>query len=218
MRNLQGNEVEETLIKAIKWVRSNSQLLLTIVGVVVAIIVLSFLVISKRLEGSIRAAEKFSMAHGMYSQGMLEQAMGVAREVVSQYPESVAASKSRLLLSQIHLEQKKYDEAIELGRVVYETGKPKTIRPFALSMMATINFEKGEFHTAISNCNLFLEKYPDHFLAPRIYELLAFIYKSQGMLNESRQIYEKIIALYPASLWAEKAQSKIASEDFRGQR
>lgn len=203
------NEVEEILVKAVRWIKSNKQLFFTVAGTLAAIVILGILIHTRYQAVLARAADKFSAAQGMYSQGMGEQSERLLREVIVQYPRSSSASQSRLLLSEILLNQKRFEEAVQLSREVYEKGKPSSLRPFALNIVISALVESGSFQEALANCNLFIEKYPEHFLTPRIYGMIAFAYESQGMLTEAKQTYEKIITLYPGSTWAEKARINL---------
>ncbi len=203
------NEIELAVVKAIEWIKKNRGIFFTSVAVISVLVVMG-VYISSRLKLTVeRSGEKFAMAQGMYSQGLAEQSATILNEVVTQYPKTTAADQSRLILAEINLNNKKYDEAIALSRYVYEKGNPKSIRPFAIEVMISAMIEKGVFEEAVLNCNLFLEKYSDHYLAPRAYELLAFSYRISGMDAEARRIYEKIVTLYPSSPWSEKSRARL---------
>ncbi len=205
--------IEQKITTAIQWLRSNIQLAGTILAVIVALSLIIYFAISRRQIGLERALEKFSSAQGLYSQGMKDQSITLLNEIISQYPSSPAAFHSRLLLSEIRISDGKYAEAYQNARYVYEKGTPQTLRPFGLYMALMARIEDkatmGSSSLARSEAMLFIEKYPDHFLTPRVYQKLGELYESDGMLEEARQTYSRLANLYPASVWAQKSSERL---------
>lgn len=194
---------------AYHWIKDNRQIAATVAVTVAAVVFLAYFAVSRHNMGVRRASEKFSSAQGMYSQGMTDRAGDIFAEVIAQYPRSEPASHARINLAGIKLAQGDYDGARELSRAVYTSGRPKTLRPFGLYLSVLALDEKRD-PSAIAEAELFVEKYPDHFLTPRVYEKLGMMYEKSARIDDARRTYERMAVLYPSSTWAARAGARIS--------
>jgi len=202
--------LEQKILKSVSWLRENIRMVATAAALIAALVIVAYFAVSRRQLGLERASEKFSSAQGLYSQGMKDQSLALLNEIISQYPSSPSAFHARLLLSEINISDGKYDDAYAVARYVYEKGNPETLRPFGLYMSVIALQESGRDNPrARSEAMLFIEKYPDHFLTPRIYEKLAQLYEADGMIEDARQTYSRLANLYPAGVWAKIASERI---------
>jgi TolA-binding protein len=200
----------QSVMTAYHRIKDYRQIAATAAAAFVAALLLTYFAVSRHNLGVLRASEKFSSAQGMYSQGMTDRAADIFAEVIAQYPRSEPASHARINLAEIRIASGDYDGSRELARAVYTSGRPKTLRPFGLYLSILAMDEKGD-PSASAEAELFIEKYPDHFLTPRVYEKLGMIYEKSGRLDDARRTYKRMAALYPASAWAARSAAGISA-------
>lgn len=215
-QRLKKNELEDLVITAVHWTKNNRMLFFSIAGIVLGAGILSFFFFTTYNEIKIRASDKLSMAQGSLSQGQTAQAIGMIDEVITKYPNTASAFQARLSKAEYLNSQKKYDEAQALVMPVIEGGNPKTIIPLALSILGTSQENAQKYKEAAETYNKFLDKYPDHFLAPKTYESLGRVYELINSPAEAKAVYEKLALLYPASAWSKRAQERITILSNKG--
>lgn len=208
---LKKNELADLVVLAVEWIKKNQSLFFGIAGTAVMIIFFGIFFFARYQSLGSRADEKFAMGQAMLLQGQPDQGLKTLDEVITQYSRTEAASKARLTKAEYLLEKKQLDEAEKTILPAIENARPKTVIPLAYSILGTIREEAGKYKEAISLQRTFLDRYPDHFLAPRAYESLARLYELSGSPAEAKSTYEKLATLYPASLWAQRAQEHIAA-------
>ena len=210
-QGLKKNELEDFILKTADWAKNNRQLFSGVSLTAAAVVALTVFFFARYHMVRLRADEKLAYGQANYFQGKAQDAMGIFDEIISQYPGTAAAYKSRLHKATYLLEMRQFDEAEKIILPAVEEGKPKTIIPLAMSVLGAIRENAGKYKEAISAYNTFLDNYPEHFFAPKIYESLARVYELNGSPQDARATYEKLATLYPASAWAQRAQARIAS-------
>jgi outer membrane protein assembly factor BamD (BamD/ComL family) len=145
----------------------------------------------------------------MIAQQQAAQGVQQLDEIINRFSRTTAAAEARLVKSEYLLSQKNYAEAESLLLPVIARGKPATLRPLALVALAAVQEEAGNFPAAVATCQQFLQKYPGHFLTPKMYESIARINLVSGSLADAQAAAEKLTTLYPATPWAERAQQLL---------
>ncbi|MHB9155277.1 MAG: YfgM family protein [Endomicrobiales bacterium] len=206
---LKKNELADFVVAAVTWIRENRSVFLSVAGTCLLILALGTFFLVRLETLKVRAADRLSMAEGMMYQGQPDQGLKLLDEIITRYSRTVAASRARMVKADYLVSRKQYDDAEKAILPVVENGVPKTIIPLAMSVLGTIREDAGKYKEAIALCTSFLDTYPEHFLAPRIYESLGRLYELSGSTAEAKATYEKLATLYPASPWAQQAQERV---------
>jgi tetratricopeptide (TPR) repeat protein len=208
---LKKNELEDFVLKSVDWIKNNRQLAGTVAGTVVFVLALAvFFFIRYNLVWA-RANDKLSFAQANFFQGKPEEGIKIFNEIIAQYPGTVADYQARMQKAIYLAETHNFTEAEQTIMPAVENGKPKTVLPLAASILGAVRENAGKYKEAAEAYNSFLDKYPEHFLSPKIYESLARIYEISGSTQDAKTTYEKIVTLYPASPWAQRAQQRITA-------
>jgi tetratricopeptide (TPR) repeat protein len=80
------------------------------------------------------------------------------------------------------------------------------ILPFILASMGAAQEDQGDFNAAVATYKRLLAEFPDHFLTTKAYESLARSYELSKNPDAAKEIYEKIITMFPGTIWSEKAR------------
>ncbi|MFH1368873.1 MAG: tetratricopeptide repeat protein [Elusimicrobiota bacterium] len=208
--NLNKNELAEIIVKAIEWFKNNRNLVYGISATALGIVIIAVFFVVRMQNLKARGEEKLAVAQGLLYQGQPAQGMGLLDEVINSYTVGGISYKARIIKSDFLAGQKNYEEAEKVLIPVTLEGKPKKILPLAFAALGSIQESEGKYPEAAATYNTFLDKYPDHFLAPKVYESLARVHEMTGAVNEARAVYEKISTLYPASAWSQRAQERIS--------
>jgi TolA-binding protein len=208
--DLKKNELADFIVIGITWIRNNRNLFFSIAGTVLAVVILAVFFFTRYLALGQRAEDRLSIAQGQLAQGRADQALGLLNEIITKYKNTNAATTARMVKAEYLLSQKNYDEAEKTVLPALTAGKPATVIPLAYSLLGTIREDAGKYKEAIDTYSAFLDKYPEHFLAPKIYESLGRVYELTGSAAQARATYEKLATLYPATEWAQRAQNRLS--------
>lgn len=208
-QQIKKDELNEFVLRAIEWVKSNQTLFLSVAGTILGVCILAgfFFVRFHTINAS--ALDRLSIAQGQLFQGQVDKGIGMLNEVIERYGSSSIAHKARLLKADYLFNQQKYSEAEEILKPVANGGKPEELVPIALLDLGTAQENLQKFDDAITSYNKFLEKYPSHFFASKTYESLARVYEIKRSVPDAVSTYERIVSLYPGSGWATKAQERL---------
>jgi TolA-binding protein len=213
--DLKKNELADFVVLAADWIKNNLNLFYGISATVAAIILIYVFVQFRMGSVNERAAEKLAVAQSMLYQGQTAQGVALLDELINAYANSDTAGKARMTKADFLMAAGKYADAEQALLPVALNGKPRLIIPLALSSLGAAQENQGKFADAAKTYNDFLNSFPDHFFAPKIYESLARVYELANTPNEARGVYEKIITLYPSTLWAQRAQERLTSIQTR---
>lgn len=210
-QHLKKNELEDFVVNVVEWVKKNQQLAASLGGsAAVALIVIIFFFVRFYAVRQ-RADEKLAYAEANFYQGKPQDGLKLVDEIISQYHDTNAEYQARIQKTRYFLETRDYKEAENTITPVVQYGKPKLIIPVALSILGAIKENAGKYPDAIQTYNEFLDRFPDHYYAPKILESLARVYEITGSMENAKATYEKLATLYPASEWASKAQQRLAA-------
>jgi tetratricopeptide (TPR) repeat protein len=208
--DLKKNELDDFLVMCTGWIKNNLNLFYGICAAI-AVAILALIFIQYRISSlNASSADKLAAAQNMLYQGQTQQGLGILDELISNYGTSETACKARMTKADFLMASSKFSDAEQVLLPVAQNGKPKTIMPLALSVLGAAQENQGKLADAAKTYNSFLSEFPDHFFAPKIYESLARVYELSGTPGEARGVYEKIVTLYPSTLWAQRAQERLA--------
>jgi tetratricopeptide (TPR) repeat protein len=210
-QQLKKDALAELVLASAEWIKNNRSLFLTIAGTVLGVIFLVAFFFTRFHATRVVANEKLAVAQGQLYSGQPAQGMQLLDDIINRYSQSPVAFKARLTKADFLLVQQNYAEAEKTLLPVTEKGKPASIIPLAFSLLGTAQEDAGKYNDAIKAYTTFLDRYPDHFLAPKMYESLGRVYELTGARDEARATYEKLITLYPATGWSQRAQERLTA-------
>ncbi|MBN1823197.1 MAG: tetratricopeptide repeat protein [Endomicrobiales bacterium] len=210
-RELKKNELEDLVIKTAEWIKNNRQLFTVAAASVIFLILFGVFFFYRFHVARARANDKLAFAESHIFSGQIDRGLGLLDEIISQYSGTSAAAQARLLKADYFVDSRKYEDAASILSPIIASGKPKRLVPFAVSFMGLINENRGKYDEAVSAYLEFLDKYPEHFLTPKIYESLGRVYEIKGSVEDAKTTYEKLTALYPVTGWAKRAQERLAA-------
>jgi TolA-binding protein len=207
--DLKKNELADMVLIAVEWIRNNRNTFFSILAIAAGVLLFSVFFFTRLQTMKVRAEDKLSMAMGQLQQGAAPQGLATLDEIINSYGGTVAASRARLFKADYLISQNKFKEAEQAVQPVISAGKPKEVVPLAYETLGVIQEDEGNFTDALKTYTTFLEKYPEHFLTPKIYESIGRIRELTGAPQEARSMYEKLATLYPGTAWAQRAQEKM---------
>lgn len=208
--NLNKNELAEIVLKAVEWIKNNRNLFYAVSATILGVIIIAVFFAARLQTMKTRGEEKLAMAQGLLYQGQADQGMGLLDELINSYSIAGLGYKARMIKSDFLAMQRNYPLAEQTLLPVTQSGKPKKIVPLALASLGIIQESQAKYNEATATYNAFLDKYPDHFLAPKVYESLARVHEITNSPAQARSTYEKIATLYPATAWAQRAQERLS--------
>jgi len=93
-----------------------------------------------------------------------------------------------------------YVQASQIYGDVSQTGRPEPTRPLALSAQIASEEMSGHVPQAQSLAQMFLDRYPDHFLAAPTYMTQARLAELAGNPAAAAAVYDRVVLLYPKAL------------------
>jgi tetratricopeptide (TPR) repeat protein len=195
-------------------VRHGQQALLALAAAVVAVLVTTF-VVSRLQEAEQRAWEQVSYAESLAAQGHNSDAAKTLDAFLATRRTGPETVQALLLKSDLCLREGKKDDGLAAAREALRQAVSTEYKSLASLSVARALEEDGRPAEACDAYGRFVKDFPDHFLVPRAYAQQARLMVSLGRFPEARGNLEKLITLYPSSLWA--ADAKESLEDLKGQ-
>lgn len=139
----------------------------------------------------------------------VEEGLRLVQEVLNRFPATTAAGEATLRLGAHYYTAGKYDEA-RTTYVAYLGRNPRGRIAFSAGMgvgdtfLAQRNFEK-----AIETYSQLGERFPQEALLPEAQLHLVSALLGANRLKDALAVCEKIIAAYPNTGWAQRAQAEL---------
>ena len=201
---------DQKALSSIEWINANRRLALSVIGTLTVVTVLTVFFFIRYQSVAATTTDKLAIAQGMLYQGQADQGLTLLNEIIARHEGSVPGSHARLIKAQYLLTDGGYEEAEATVTPLITNGKPKEVVPLAYGILGVIQENGQRIPDAITTYRTFLDKFPDHFMAPRMYESLGRAYELNNALSDAAATYEKLAALYPSSPWSQRAQERIA--------
>jgi tetratricopeptide (TPR) repeat protein len=193
-------------------VRHGQQVLLALAAAVAAVLIATF-VVTRLQEAGQRAWEQLSYAESLAAQGRVPDAAKTIDSLLASRRTGPETVQALLLKSDLRLREGKKDEALAAAREALRQAVSTEYKSLASLSVARALEENGRPAEAGDAYGKFIKDFPDHFLVPRAYAQRARLMVSLGRLPEARVDFEKLITLYPSTLWA--ADAKKSLEDLK---
>lgn len=204
-QELKRNEIAVILNKGLSFYKQNREALIAGTGIGALLIVVIVYFIIQYMSLNTRAWDALAQAQSIARGGQLEQAEQQLQKVVSNFKRTPAAIHSLLFLAEIYFNTRDYQKASETYRQIISTHRNKMLAPFAYVGLGSSLQDAGDLKGAIDTYQTFTAQYADHFLYPSIIQSLAYCFEKTGQISEARSQYEKMITMFPQSIWSENA-------------
>jgi len=156
-----------------------------------------------------RGADQLTMARMQLSAGRQKEALQILDEVIAGNRVNPVGLQATIIKGDLLMTTGKHAEASALYEEAHTRTTNATYKPLLLAGMAASAVEMKMFAEAVRHYQLLVKDYPEHLLAPRACMELGRLHRVLNAPEESRKAYEKVVALYPKSLWAAEAQSEM---------
>jgi tetratricopeptide (TPR) repeat protein len=194
----------------VRWVRKHLAQLALAVGVGVLGGVLLFFIVLNRERLAERAADQLSMARGQAGARKVKEALQTLDTILETNRSSPAAMQAYVMKGELLLADNKAKEAEAVYVQALAQATEPAYRALFLSGQAycAAGLEKWEEAAALNR--QFLKEFPEHFLAPRVYMDLGRAEMGAGRWEDAQRAFEKLVTLYPKSVWVADAQALLA--------
>lgn len=199
------NEIAVFIQTCLSFYKKNRESIIvgTGIGIVLIAVVVYFVV--QYMSLNIRAWGELSRAQGMARSGNISQAEINLKEIAQNFKRTPASIHSLLFLAEIYSRDKNYKKASDIYQQIIDSYRNNTLLPFAYIGLGSSLLNMGNLDKAVDIYQIFSDKHPDHFLYPAILQSLGYCYEKTNQIDDARTQYEKIVTLYPQTIWAENA-------------
>ena len=191
------------------WIKNHREYFIGTVVTLIALLLVALYSINRLGARKEYAWEKFVIAQQLMQAGKSEEAFKQIDLLEQEFPRTDAASYGTLLKADTMYRAGNYKEAAQTYKQLIVKAKPALIVPFAMSGLAAAIQAQNDISGAIAAAQQFLDKYPEHFLAPQVYLTLAESLEASGKAVEAKTSYEKITLHFPDTYWARIAKAKL---------
>jgi tetratricopeptide (TPR) repeat protein len=198
-----------------EWIQKNTQKILRVAGVIVAVGIVIFIILSTRARRNEKSYQLLSNATIQFRMGQMNQAVSSLETLVNQYAGTKAASQATFLLANIYF----YDGQLEQAISTFEKFKSKykddpLLLASSLSGIAQCYLEKKEFIRAGDFFSQAFESDSQGFLAANYLLSAGFSYSQGKDLEKAKSSYQRIVELFPSSQEAVKAKKELAEISY----
>jgi TolA-binding protein len=169
---------------------------------VIVVVVIAAVIIGLSAKGSSSkeaASDALSAAYTSLAQGNQEQGLTMLNDIVTKYPKTPAAYQAELFLGDFHAGQGNFQESLRFLSDADANAEPKELRPLALARIIFVWDIRNEFSNAKDASEVFVKKYPNHFLAKSIYISLARYYAILNNIDEVKRVCNEILIKFPGT-------------------
>ena len=206
---LKENVLASRLEGVSNWMVQNRPRVLTIIGIVLAAILIGSVIVLRQKEQQELAWTRLAQAQSYASQNKTSEARQILTELLSSNTAGTFRLYLEYNLGEVALKEKNYDEAVQHYRAVIDRGGKEPLVPLAYSNLAFSFEEKKDFADSARVYQEFLDKFPDHFLAPRTQFYLGRAHLLAGEMEAGNRALGNLIDLYPTSEWAKNARQLL---------
>lgn len=141
----------------------------------------------------------FFIADNLFNEGNLKGAVRASEEILQQYPDTVAARDSALLLARALKESERFEEAERVLRDVAEASQSKPHSAAALHMLAQNALASDSYEEAITYCNQWLEVSPLSKHQVDVMLILGNAHLKAGRPDKALKVASDIATFFPDS-------------------
>lgn len=161
------------------------------------------------------ALSAFYRIHTHRQQAESQQLYGQAKDadgyqkVITQFPDSLVAANSRLLLAADQRKAGKFAEAMATLNEFIKVSPEHPLIAGAWVSLAETQAAAGQADNALATYQKVTTQFPKSYAAPLAQAGEAALLKRQGKSAEARQAYETLMSQYPESFYARQAEQEL---------
>ncbi|MBI2915733.1 MAG: tetratricopeptide repeat protein [Elusimicrobia bacterium] len=205
-QDLKIDPLQQWVQGALEWVAAHRQTFFSIVGTVAVVAGVTVFIFSNFRNLRKQAWERYAAGQNWSFSNQPDNGLNYFNEVINNYGHTPAAVFALLGKGDLLYRQGKFPEAVESYKRCLEKNSSKMILPFILAGMGASQEQMGDYSSSVATYRQFLSEFSEHYLSPKIHESLGRVYELSHNPDAAKEIYEKIITVFPGSSWAEKAR------------
>lgn len=206
---LKRNEIAVFVSKVVNYFIGHREQAYTFLAVAGSLIVLGIFFIFYYVRINAQALERLSIAQSYTFRNSPEQALPVTDDILKNFSYSRYIPDTLFIRGEILYQLQKFSEAEEIYKRFLKKYPKKKFAPFVLASLGNVLEEEGKYDEALATFQKFLNEYGDHFLAGDIFYSEARIYELLKQSQKAKEVYEKIILLFPDSYWKNLAEKRL---------
>jgi outer membrane protein assembly factor BamD (BamD/ComL family) len=166
-------------------------------------------VLHHRQAESDEAWSQLGNIQGQLMQSKWDDAKKSLTDWESRFRGTDATSYAKFMKADLLYRTTDYTQAAQVYGDLAQSAKPEILKPLALSAEAASEEMAGHLPQALALIQLFLDRYPDHFLAAPRYISHARLLELTGDKTGAIAVYERFILLFPQSPWTALAHTRL---------
>jgi len=205
---------QESMLKAMAYAKEYKKQLILIAGAIVVVAVVFSGIMYSFQKAESTAAVLVSQVLTKYAQindpdkGYLEIKEDF-KAIFADFSNTNAGKQAKVKFAKICYDASKFDQSYKYYKESLEIFKNESLMEnFLLASLGHVCIAKNEFEEA-RNYFLQIEKGKTNLLKDEAEFVLAMLYETSNNMDESKKMYEKIIAGYEGSMYKPIAKSKI---------
>lgn len=212
---MKEDKLVTTTFRLTEWIQKNTQKILRVVGVMVAVAVVIFIILSTRTRRNEKAYQLLGKATLEFRMGNLNQAISDLETIANQYGGTKAASQGTFLLGNIYFANGQFDKAIATFEQFRRKWKDDPLLlASSLSGIAQSYLEKKDFNRAGDFFSQAFESDSQGALAANCLLSAGFSYSRAKNFEKAKSSYQRAAELFPNSQEAIKAKRELAEIDY----
>lgn len=191
------------------WIVRHWQQVLLALGVALAAVLLTAVVTSRLKRAELASWERISLSLSQAAEGRRAEALATLDAALAAKRSGPPAVQALLIKSDLLLADGKKDEALAAAREARRQASSKEYVALTSISLAYALDQSGNPALAAEEYERFINENPDHFIVPRASFQLARLKADQGDIPAARAAYEKLVTLYPSTIWARDAKEAL---------
>lgn len=194
---------------ATPWLLRHWQQVLLALAVGATAAVLASVVENQLQKARERSWEQLSYALANASQGNRAEALKTLDALLDSQRSGPLAVQAFMMKSDLLSADGKKDEALAAAKEAVRQAASPEYKALASIRLAWALEESGKAAEASAEYAQFIKTFPDHFLTGRAYAQMGRLQLLQGRWTEAKSTFEKVVTLYPSTIWAQEAKASL---------
>jgi len=203
----QAEEIKKSKA-AVDWIKENRETFWGSIAIIAAVIAFIVFFTASYAKVQKNAWQSLFMAQQNAYGGNVDQALKIIGDIAKNYGRSSAVPFAVMMEGDINFAKGNFEEAEKSYEHAMKKADSELV-PVLLFNIAKTYEARRNWDETIKAYENFLKKYPGHYTAPEVHTNLAIVYARAGKNEQSKEAFEKIMVLYPDSVWADQAKSTL---------
>lgn len=208
---VESKKKEEAAVKkntVIDWIKENRETFWAGVGITAAVIAFIIFFAASYSKVQKNAWQSLFMAQQNAYAGKIDEAKKISSDIVKNYGRSSAVPFAIMLEGDLDFAGGKYEEAEASYRKAMKKAESGLMPVLYFNICKTYEARRN-WDEAVKNYETFLKKYPSHYSAPEVYMNMGACMFRGGKTEEAKAVFEKVLVLYPNTVWANQAKNVL---------